>query len=214
MVWGLVDSIILHGKSHVYDLYVLDVEYFLFVICRLVLFLKSEYSREVVYLRVSVSFIHLVLDDKIHLSSVYVRLVKMQAIMLEQSLKGEFGNDIVSTEECVYRLCERVDCAFLRITVYDGDLLQDEGCEWLEVDLLEMYVSVKLVIKPVHDLSCDICLNLRELDDQYPRKEQCRDGDECQPEYFESPFDGLICLYMSQLAKIVKISDKIRIFAP
>jgi hypothetical protein len=24
----------------------------------------------------------------------------------------------------------------------------------------------------------------------------------------------LICLYMSQLAKIVKISDKIRIFAP
>ena len=57
-------------------------------------------------------------------------------------------------------------------------------------------------------------LNLRELDDQYPREEQCRDGDECQPEYFESPFDGLICLYMSQLAKIVKISDKIRIFVP
>jgi hypothetical protein len=52
------------------------------------------------------------------------------------------------------------------------------------------------------------------LDDQYPREEQCRDGDECQPEYFESPFDGLMCLYMSQLAKIVKISDKIRIFAP
>ena len=122
--------------------------------------------------------------------------------------------DIVSTEECVYRLCKRVDGAFLRITVYDGDLLQDEGCEWLEVDLLEMDVSVKLVIKPVHDLSCDICLNLRELDDQYPCEEQCRDGDECQPEYFESPFDGLICLYMSQLAKIVKISDKIRIFAP
>ena len=162
----------------------------------------------------SVTAVLLVLDDKVHLSSVDVCLVKMKAVMLEQALKGEFCNDIVCAEECVHRFSKRIYGTFLRIPVDYGDLLQDECCERLEVDLLKMDVTVKLLVKPVNDLTGDICLNLRELDDQYSREEQCRDGDECQPEYFKSPFDGLFCLYVSQLAKIVKISDKIRIFAP
>ena len=80
------------------------------------------------------------------------------------------------------------------------------------MDLLEGDVSVKLFREGSDYLVCNACLHSRCLDCQCNREQDCSDSDECQPKYFQSLFDTVNVLVV-QLAKIVKISEKIRIFA-
>ena len=78
--------------------------------------------------------------------------------------------------------------------------------------LLESYVSVEHVVKTVRDLSCNESLDLRKLERQRYSEQEGYRGDKCQPEYFQNLFDDsrILCV---QLANLIKISDKFRIFA-
>ena len=87
-------------------------------------------------------------------------------------MKSELRYDIVCAEEGIHRLGKRIDSAFLRVSVDDAHFLQDQSREGLEMDLLEFYISIKLVVQPVYDLACHISLHLRELDYQHARYEQ------------------------------------------
>ena len=90
----------------------------------------------------------------------------MDTFLLEQALESEFSDDVIGPEECVDRFRKRVCSVLLRISVYDLYVLEDQGREWLEVDLLELYVSVQLVIQLVHNLPGYKSLHLRELNGQ------------------------------------------------
>jgi hypothetical protein len=96
--------------------------------------------------------------------------------------------------------------------VYDGDVLDDEGGERLEVNLLKSDVSVKLVGHFVDNLAGDGGLDFWKLYRQRSCKQDSSRSDQCQPKYFESLFYNSY-VFDIQLAKVVKISDKIRIFA-
>ena len=96
--------------------------------------------------------------------------------------------------------------------VYDYHILQNQGREWLEVYAVECDLSVKLFIDSLYDLVCNACLHCRSLQCERYSKDCCCQGNNDKPEYFQYTSDSRKVLFL-QLAKIVKISEKIRIFA-
>ena len=80
---------VLHYKAHVMDLYLPDVEYFLFLRNPWRLRLPdAEYSGKIIFVPV---FVH-VLEHEVHLCIVDEDLVQMQAFLIEQTVKGESRN--------------------------------------------------------------------------------------------------------------------------
>ena len=98
-----------------------------------------------------------------------------------------------------------------RVLVDNGHVLQDEGGERLEVDFFECDLSLDLLGNVIHDFGCNRSLHLWELNREGYSEHKCQDGNKCQPEYFECLFNNFSFLVV-QLANLVKISDKIRIF--
>ena len=81
------------------------------------------------------------------------------------------------------------------------------------MDFLKSDIAVQLFGQDINGFSGYHRLDLRKLYGQRSCKQESDDSDQCQPEYFERLFYNSF-LFEIQLAKIVKISDKIRIFAP
>ena len=136
----------------------------------------------------------------------------MQAIFASEAFKRELRNDVFRPEECVNLYCSGVNRILDRRLVYYHDILEDKSGERLEVDLLECDLAVKLLRKRADRLVCNACLHSGCLDCQSHSNHDRSDSDECQPEYLQSFLYSLNVLIV-QLAKIVKISEKIRIFA-
>ena len=98
-----------------------------------------------------------------------------------------------------------------RILVHDEDVLEDECRERLEVDFFESYLALHLFRKVSGSSFCNCSLHLWQLYRDRYCEHKCQDGYNRQPDYFQRLFDNLFFLVL-QLAKIIKISDKIRIF--
>ena len=203
-------SVVFHGISHIVDFDLLDEEY-VFVV-RFVLFpffADAEKSGKGLGVGSAVSVCRTVFENKVHLSIADEDFVHAE-VLPKESFKCEFGNDVLGSEEGVHLgSCEAVAA---RMLVDDDDVLEDEGGERFEVHFLESYFSLDLFGDVSDDFLSDGCLHLRELYRNRYSEDECKDRNERQPEYFQRLFDNFQFLIL-QLAKIVKISDKIRIFA-
>ena len=85
------------------------------------------------------------------------------AFLVEKSLKGELGYDILCSEECVDLCKGRVVWIRYRVLVDNADVLKDKRCEWLKVDLFDRYLTIKLFREGLYDFFGNCGLYLREL---------------------------------------------------
>ena len=97
----LSGGVILHGKTHVLDFDLVDVEDLLFVDLRFFAFLQAEDAGEAVRKDVPVAFDRFALDDKVHLGVGDVCAVEVDAVSAYETLEGELGDDVLGAEECV-----------------------------------------------------------------------------------------------------------------
>ena len=81
--------------------------------------------------------------------------------MSEESVDGEFRDDVLGTEECVdLCACQSVHC---RVVIHNQHIFQDECGEWLEVNFFKTDFALELVGKVVYHLIGNCCLHLWEL---------------------------------------------------
>ena len=98
-----------------------------------------------------------------------------------------------------------------RISIDYDYIFQQQCTEWLQMHFLETDVSVKLSSNDFHYLSCNERLDLWHLQSQRHGGKHCSNSNGRKPEYFKSLFNSQYNL-MVQLANLIKISDKFRIF--
>ena len=199
-----------HMEPEVVDFDLPDMEKFLFAFSLLCAPVDAEYSGETFSCRVTVSPVRTVFKYKVHETVADKCLVKMYAALPEQPVHGKFGNYVLGFEKGVHLS----SCAWAgdRTFVDDKGVFQDKSGEWLEVDLLEGDVSLNVFCHRPYHLFGYESLHLWQLYRKRNREYNRQYGHNGQPEYFQRPFYDFIFLNL-QLAKIVKISDKIRIFA-
>ena len=116
----------------------------------------------------------LVPDGKVHVRVSDVCPADIYALFLRQSLEGKSRYDIFGMEE-------RVHALDYRSIVHDGHVFQDKGIERFEMDFFDIDLAVELVGKTVNDFFCKKSLDLRGLDCQNRREQECSNGDDCQP---------------------------------
>ena len=120
--------------------------------------------------------------------------------MAEESVKGESGYYVFRPEERIYRETGCIRRVCIGIPVCDYCVLEYKSGEGLQVYLFKSDFSVKSLRKDIHDLRGYERLHLRELNGQYPRKDEGCRCHNSQPDYFDGPFDDC-SLYVSPTCK-------------
>ena len=146
MVRNLLLSVILHGKSHVQNLYLADVEQFLVLgFAEMLLLLQPEDPGQVFSRTVSEYRSFSVFKHEIHLGVADEDLVDMYSFLAYKPFKSKFCNNVAGFEEGVYLRLGRVRCILCGILVDYHRILEHESREWLEVDLFERNLTVQLL---------------------------------------------------------------------
>ena len=143
------------------DFNLFDQKYILFVPLLLLVLVNSEDSREAFTLSSIRTACWTILEHKIHLGVADIHLVETWALLIEQSVDGEFGDDVLGLKECVNLYSrERVNCWIFILNKY---ILEDECCERLEMDFFECYLTLNPFGKVTDHLVYNCSLHLWEL---------------------------------------------------
>ena len=116
----------------------------------------------------------------------------MYASISKKSLKRELGNDVACSEECIHRCLSRIKDIWHRLSVDDDHILEHKCLERLEVDLVQMDVSVDALVQGLHDLVSNERLYRRQLENQAEGDKQRDYRNKDQSEYVKSLFDNFI----------------------
>ena len=211
VVWSLSIGVVGHGESHVFHLDFLDLEYLLVVLLGLWLALELEHPGEVVGLFGADPAL---LQHQVHPGILENHFVNVDApFVAYDRAQVKVYDDVSGAYKSVDDFALGVSRVYGRACVAYYNVLEDDVGERLDVDSLERDLSLDVVGKRFQDFVAHIGLDHRCLHEQNRCHHDDRNDDERQPDYFERLFDNFSVLFF-QLAKIIKISEKIRIFAP
>ena len=112
----------------------------------------------------------------------------MYAFLFDEAFQCEARYYVLRAEKCIYRWFSGVYGIHDRIPVRNDRVLEDQGVERLEMDLLESDVSVKFFRQIFQDPVRNGGLNLRKLYDQHDSEGQSGCSYYCQPYYFYGSF--------------------------
>ena len=152
---------VLHVEAHVVDFNLLDHEQVLLASLLLLVFVDTEYSCQTFSVSALRCVWWAILEHEVHLGIVDEHLVEAQMLLVEQSVDGEFRDDVLGTEEGVH--LNSCDAVAYGILVHDHDVLEDECCEWFEVNLFESYLTLDLFGEVVDHLANYCGLHLWQL---------------------------------------------------
>ena len=116
----------------------------------------------------------------------------MYSLFAEQAFKREFGDDVAGAEECVHRCLIRIKDISHRLAVNDDHILEHKCLERLEVDLVQMDLSVDALVQLLHHLAGNGSLHRRQLDEQTDSDEQSDYRHKDKSDYVKSLFDNFI----------------------